>query len=117
MDTVFIKGLQVETVIGVYNWEKQIFQTISYDIEMATNIAQAAATDELSNTIDYASVSARVIAHSKQARVELLETLVEQVAQIILTEFGVTKVTITIYKPDAVKEASSVGITITRFAN
>ena len=116
MDTVFIQGLSVETVIGVYDWEKQIKQKLVYDIEMDTCIAKAAATDELSYTLDYEAISNRVIEHSQQARVELLETLIEQIARIILTEFAVRQVTITLHKPGAVKSAHSVGLRISRSA-
>lgn len=116
MDTVFIQGLQVETVIGVYDWEKEILQQLVYDIEMQTCISKAATTDDLAYTLDYAAISNRVIEHTQQARVELLETLIEQVAQIILREFEVTQVTITLHKPGAVKAAQSVGLKITRSA-
>ena len=116
MDTVLIETLSVDTVIGVYDWEKQIQQTLIYDIEMQTCITKAAATDELAYTLDYEAVSNRVIAHTQAARVALLETLIEQVAQMILNEFAVRSVTITLRKPGAVKAAKSVGIRIVRHA-
>lgn len=116
MDTVFITGLKVETVIGVYDWEKEIKQTLVYDIEMDTCVAKAAATDDLAYTLDYEAISNRVIAHTRASRVELLETLIEQIAQIIVNEFQVAKVTITLHKPGAVKAAHSVGIRISRTA-
>ncbi|MBW8189687.1 dihydroneopterin aldolase [Neiella marina] len=116
MDTVFIQGLSVDTVIGVYDWEKKIQQTLLFDIEMTFDIAAAAATDDLADTLDYEAVSNRVMAHVKAARVELLETLVEQVAQLIIGEFNVAKVAITLHKPGAVKAAKSVGLRIVRTA-
>lgn len=114
MDTVFIQGLSVETVIGVYDWEKQIKQQLVYDIELETSIAKAAETDELQYTLDYEAISNRVIEHTQKSRVELLETLIEQIAQLILGEFQVSHVTITLHKPGAVKAAHSVGIRISR---
>lgn len=114
MDTVFIQGLSVEAVIGVYDWEKQIKQQLIYDIELETCISKAAKTDELAYTLDYEAISNRVMEHTRKTKVELLETLIEQVAQIILTEFQVKKVTITLHKPGAVEAAKSVGIRITR---
>ncbi|GGA81844.1 7,8-dihydroneopterin aldolase [Neiella marina] len=116
-DTVFIQSLSVDTVIGVYDWEKKIQQTLLFDIEMTTDIAAAAASDDLADTLDYEAVSNRVIEHVKNARVELLETLIEQVAQIILVEFGVKQVALTVHKPGAVKAAKSVGLQIVRRAD
>ncbi|MCM2680370.1 dihydroneopterin aldolase [Echinimonas agarilytica] len=114
MDTVFIEALSVDTVIGVYDWEKKIQQTLLFDIEMDTCIGKAASTDDLQHTLDYEAISNRIIAHTQNARVELLETLVEQIAQIILNEFSVSRVVITLHKPGAVKAAKSVGIRIVR---
>ncbi len=114
MDIVFIEGLAVDTVIGVYDWEKQIKQPLLFDIEMETCIRQAAQTDDLQYALDYETISNRVIEHTQQVRVELLETLIEQLASIILTEFAVSRVTIKVHKPEAVKAARSVGIQICR---
>lgn len=116
MDTVFIQGLSVDTVIGVYDWEKTIQQTLLFDLDMTTDIAAAAASDDLADTLDYEAVSNRVIEHVQTARVELLETLIEQVAAIILAEFNVSQVAITLHKPGAVKAAKSVGLRIVRSA-
>ncbi|MBD1389058.1 dihydroneopterin aldolase [Neiella sp. HB171785] len=115
-DTVFIQSLSVDTVIGVYDWEKTIQQNLLFDIEMTTDIAAAAASDDLADTLDYEAVSNRIIDHVTHARVELLETLIEQVAQIIIGEFGVQQVTLTVHKPGAVKAAQSVGLRIVRRA-
>lgn len=113
-DKVFISQLQVNTIIGVFDFEKQAKQALFFDVEMLTNFAQAAKSDNVNDVVDYAKVSARIIAHCEATQVELLETLAEQLATIILSEFAVSQVTLRISKPQAVIEAQTVGIEITR---
>ncbi|ELA08360.1 dihydroneopterin aldolase [Moraxella macacae 0408225] len=115
-DVVFIKGLKVEAVIGVYEWEQKITQPLIYDIEMYANQQQAAATDKIEHALNYKTVCERIAEVSLANKVALLERLAELVAQMILTEFATNKVTVTIYKPTAIKEADSVGVKITRYA-
>ncbi|HEA17854.1 MAG TPA: dihydroneopterin aldolase [Pseudoalteromonas prydzensis] len=114
MDKVFISQLHVDTIIGVYDFEKETKQSLYFDIEMLCDIKPAAATDDIALALDYAKVSERVIAHTTSKPVELLETLAEQLAAIILTEFATTQVTIRISKPAAVAQARTVGVEITR---
>ncbi|MFC3034170.1 dihydroneopterin aldolase [Pseudoalteromonas fenneropenaei] len=114
MDKVYISQLHVETIIGVYDFEKESKQSLYFDIVMATDISSAAATDDISLAVDYAKVSARVDAFCQQNQVELLETLVEGLAQMILQEFAVPQVTIKVSKPAAVPKAQTVGVEITR---
>jgi dihydroneopterin aldolase len=114
-DTVFIKGLKVDAVIGVYEWEQQIKQPLIYDIEMVGCQYQASQTDAIEDAINYKSVSERVAEVSLANKVALLERLAHLVAEMILTEFAPEKVTVTIHKPTAIKEADSVGVKITRF--
>lgn len=116
MDKVFIQGLQVATVIGVYDWEKTAEQPLIIDIECATDTQRAAMTDDLQYTVDYGAMAEWVRHHCQQSRVELLETLAEQLANGILTQFSITKVTIRINKPQAVANVTAVGIEITREA-
>ncbi|HCP97126.1 MAG TPA: dihydroneopterin aldolase [Pseudoalteromonas sp.] len=113
MDKVFISQLHVETIIGVYDFEKKSKQRY-FDIEMLSDIKPAAQNDDINLALDYAKVSERVIEHSTAKPVELLETLVEQLAQIILTEFNTPQVTIKVSKPAAVAQAQTVGVEITR---
>ncbi len=114
MDKVFISQLHVDTIIGVYDFEKETKQSLYFDIEMLCDIKPAAKTDDIALALDYAKVSERVIAHTTAQPVELLETLVEQLAAIILTEFATTQVTIRVSKPAAVAQARTVGVEITR---
>lgn len=115
MDKVFISQLQVNTIIGVYDFEKESKQDLFFDVEMLTDIRAAALSDNINDAVDYALVSERIIAHTTAKPVDLLETLVEQLAAIILTEFNVQQVMIRVSKPAAVKAAQTVGVEITRF--
>ncbi|MCF6437982.1 dihydroneopterin aldolase [Pseudoalteromonas luteoviolacea] len=114
MDKVYISQLHVETIIGVYDFEKESKQSLYFDIEMSTDITPAAQTDDINLTVDYAKVSERVIGLSESIQVELLETLLEKLAKMILTEFAVSDVRIKVSKPAAVAQAATVGIEIYR---
>jgi len=114
MDKVFISQLHVDTIIGVYDFEKETKQSLYFDIEMLCDIKPAAQSDNINLALDYAQVSERVIAHTTAKPVELLETLVEQLAAIILAEFNTSEVTIKVSKPAAVTQAQTVGVQITR---
>lgn len=114
-DMVFIKGLKVDAVIGVYEWEQQITQPLIFDIEMVGCQYKASQTDDIHDAINYKSVSERVAEVCVANKVALLERLAHLVAEMILAEFAPEKVTVTIHKPTAIKEADSVGVKITRF--
>ena len=113
-DKVFIKGLRAETVIGVYDWERKIRQPLVFDLEMATDNRAAAKEDDLTKAIDYAAISQRVIAEVESSSFELIETLAEHLAVIILEEFGVQWLQLRVLKPTAVAEADAVGVQIQR---
>ncbi len=114
MDIVFIKQLAVDTVIGVYEWEKTIRQRLYFDLELVTDIRAAAAGDDLSRTIDYAVVCEKVTALVQQKPVELIETLAEQIAEMLLREFPTQAVRVQADKPGAVPSAQTVGVRIAR---
>jgi dihydroneopterin aldolase len=114
MDTVFIKGLKAASVIGCYDWERDIRQTLVIDLELKTDFARAAETDALSDALDYAAISKRVVAVCDESRFQLLEALAERLAAILLAEFAIMKLRMTITKPGAVPEAEGVGVVITR---
>ena len=116
MDIVFIEALEVETVIGIYDWERNIRQKVVLDIEMAFDNRKPAASDKIEDTVNYKSVSKRLIAFIEASRFELVETLAEQCAAIIRDEFGVPWVRLKLSKPGAVTGAKSVGVTIERGA-
>ena len=114
MDTVFIEDLRIETVIGIYDWERQIRQVVAIDLEMAFDNTKPAATDRIADTLDYKAVSKRLIAFVEASHFELVETLAERCAQIVLDEFGVTWLRLKLSKPGAVRGSRAVGVRIER---
>ncbi len=114
MDIVYIRELKVETVIGIFDWERKIKQTVSMDIEMATDIAAAAATDSIENALDYKAVCKRIIGFVEQSNFQLVETLAEKICEIILLEFNLPWVKLQLSKPGAVRGSRDVGIIIER---
>ncbi len=114
MDIVFIQGLKIDCVIGIYDWERKIRQDITLDIEMGFDIAPAAQTDNIEQTLDYKAVSKRLIDFVRASEFGLVETLAEKITQIILSEFDVTKVKLTLNKGKAVTGANGVGVIIKR---
>lgn len=114
MDKIFIEDLQIDTVIGIYDWERQIRQVISLDIEMRADIRRAAATDGIEDTVNYKEVAKRLIAYVQNCRFELIETLVERIAEIILYEFDIPWVRVKLNKPGAVRYSKNVGVEIVR---
>ncbi len=114
MDIVFIRDLQVETVIGIYDWERKIRQTISLDIDMATDIQKAATSDNIDDTLSYKTVAKRLITFIEESEYELVESLAEKICSIIREEFNVPWVRLTLHKPGAVRGSRSVGVMIER---
>ncbi|MDH3631712.1 MAG: dihydroneopterin aldolase [Gammaproteobacteria bacterium] len=114
MDIVFIHDLQIETVIGIYDWERKIRQTISLDIEMATDISKAAKSDDIEDTLSYKTVAKRLIEFIEQSEFELVEALAERICSIVMEEFSVPWVKLTLHKPGAVRGSKSVGVIIER---
>lgn len=114
MDIIYLNDLRIDTVIGIYDWERRITQTVSFDLEMATDIRKAAASDSIEDTLDYKSVAKRLIAFVSESKFQLVETLAEEVANIILNEFKVPWVRVRLNKKGAVRYAGDVGIIIER---
>lgn len=114
MDKVFVKGLKIETTIGVYEWEKSIKQTLVFDLTFFTDIRAAAEHDDIEQTLDYAAISARVIEYVQSNQFELIEAVAERVCALILNEYAVNQVALCLSKPGAVPEADTVGVEIVR---
>ena len=114
MDIIFLGGLEIETIIGIYEWERITKQKVILDIEMAFDISKAAETDDIAHTLDYKTVSKRIISFVEASEFYLVEKLIEEIANIIRTEFGVPWVQITLNKKGAISGASDVGIKIER---
>ena len=114
MDIVFLRDLRIETVIGIYDWEKAIKQTVALDLEMSTDVRKAAATDRIEDALDYKAISRRLKQFVGEGRFELVETLAERCAQIVREEFGVAWVRLSVNKVGAITGARDVGVSIER---
>ncbi len=114
MDIVYIRDLKIQTVIGIFEWERAIKQTISLDLEMATDIRPAAATDSIDDALDYKSVAKRIIHFVETSDFQLVETLAERIAAIVLEEFKVPWLRLRLSKPGAVRGSQDVGVVIER---
>jgi 2-amino-4-hydroxy-6-hydroxymethyldihydropteridine diphosphokinase len=114
MDKVFIEGLEVEALIGIYDWERRIRQPLQFDIEMAFDNRRPAASDRIEDTLDYKAVSKRLVEFVSQSGYGLVETLAERCAALILNEFAVSQVRLKLSKPGAVRGARAVGVLIER---
>ncbi len=114
MDIVYIKELRIDTLIGIFDWERQVRQTVCLDLEMAMDIRQAAATDDIRHTLDYKAVVDRLTSFVEAAQFELVETLAEEITRIVRQEFGVPWVRLRLGKPGALSAAQDVGLVIER---
>lgn len=113
-DRIFLRDLRVETTIGIWEWERRIRQYVSIDIEMAADIARAAATDRIEDTLNYKGVAKRVQEFVGESNFQLVETLAERIAALVLEEFGVPWIHVTVNKPGAIRGARDVGVSIRR---
>lgn len=114
MDIIYIRDLRIDTLIGVFDWERRIRQTISLDLEMATDIRKAAASDDLADTLDYKSVAKRVMDFVSNSEYQLVETLAEEICRIVREEFGVAWIKLCLNKKGALRGARDVGVIIER---
>lgn len=113
-DIVFINDLALETLIGVHPWERQMRQTLRLDLELGVDVPRAAAADTLDAALDYGAVAGAVVAFAAESRCNLIETLAEQIAELVHQRFGVSWLRLTLHKPGALREAREVGIRIER---
>jgi dihydroneopterin aldolase len=114
MDKIFIHALKTEAIIGIFDWERQVKQTVLVDLEFSADIRKAALTDSIEDTSNYKRVAKRVLAFIEASQFHLVETLSEQIAMLILEEFGVAWVRVALSKPGAVRSSRDVGIIIER---
>lgn len=114
MDTIFIHALKTEAIIGIFDWERQVKQTIVVDIVMGADVRKAALTDSIDDTLNYKRVAKRVLAFVEESKFHLVETLAEHVAMLIIEEFDVATVQINLSKPGAIRSSHDVGISIER---
>ena len=114
MDKIFLDELKIDTIIGIWDWERKIRQTVIIDLEMSADIARAAASDSVEDTLNYKSVAKRVQQFVGDSRFQLVETLAERIAGIIRDEFDVAWVKVRVHKPGAIRGSKDVGIEIER---
>ena len=117
MDKIFLRELKVEAVIGIWEWERRIRQTVSIDIEMATEVRRAADADIIDGALNYRDVAKRLIAFVGNSEFQLVESLTESIAHIVVGEFGAPWVKVSVTKPGAIEGAKEVGATIERSAD
>jgi 7,8-dihydroneopterin aldolase/epimerase/oxygenase len=114
VDKVFIEGLEIDTVIGIHDWERRIRQTLRLDIELGFDNRVPAASDDVADTLDYDAISRRVTAFVQEAEFGLVETLAERCAALVIQEFDVAWLRLKLSKPGAVRNAAAVGVIIER---
>jgi dihydroneopterin aldolase len=113
-DRIFLHGLTAECVIGFIDWERRVRQTVVVDLEMPVDCARASLTDEIADTLDYKKVAKRALEFIGASEFKLVETLAHRLALVILEEFGVEWVRISLNKPGAIRNSRDVGVVIER---
>lgn len=113
-DTIFLHDMRVETVVGIWEWERRIRQTVSIDLEMGGDIRRAAAADHIDATLNYKAVAKRVQQFAGQSSYQLVETLAQKIAELVLDEFDVPWIRVRVSKPGAIRGARDVGVSIRR---
>jgi len=114
MDRIFIKNLQIDTVIGIYDWERTRRQRVVIDLEMSADIARAARAEDVGSTLNYKTLSDALVDHIENSEFQLIETLAESITRIIREEYAVQWVKLTLHKPDALSGDTDVGVIIER---
>lgn len=115
-DVVFVKGLKVEAVIGVYEWERAITQPLLIDIVMETDTRKASISDDVNDALNYKAVCDDVSAWCQNIKAKLLEHLAGEIADKLLAKYACHQVTLSVAKPTAITQADAVGVQITRYA-
>jgi dihydroneopterin aldolase len=113
-DQILIRQLRADAVIGIHDWEKRHPQPLYFDLDLSTDCARAAASDDIADALDYFAVCADIQTWVSHSRCELIETLAEQICQRLLAQYPIDQVQLTLHKPQAVEDAQTVGLRITR---
>lgn len=114
MDIIFLTGLTTDCIIGIWDWERRVKQKVVVDLEMSADIRRAAASDAIEDTLDYKKVAKRLLAFVGDSQFQLVETLAERIAQMVVTEFDVAWVRVRLNKQGAIRGSRDVGILIER---
>jgi dihydroneopterin aldolase len=113
-DSIFLQDMRVDTIVGIWDWERKIRQTVSIDLEMGADVRRAAKNDDIENTLNYKLVAKRVQQFVADAEYQLVETLAEKIAETILQEFEIPWIQVRVAKPGAIRNAKNVGVLIRR---
>jgi len=114
MDIIYLHDLKIETIIGIFDWEREVKQIVILDLDMAADIRRAAQSDRITDTLDYKAVAKRLIDFVGKSEFQLVETLAEKVSEIVLKEFNIPWIRLRINKSGAVRYAGDVGVVIER---
>jgi dihydroneopterin aldolase len=114
MDKIFIHALKTEAIIGIFDWERQVKQTVIVDIEISADITKAALSDSIDDTLNYKRLAKRVLAFVEESKFHLVETLAEHVAMLLLEDFGIAWVRLSLSKPGAIRSSRDVGVMLER---
>ena len=114
MDKIFIHALKTEAIIGIFDWERQVKQTVIVDLEIGADIRKAALSDSIEDTLNYKRVSKRVLAFVEGSKFHLVETLAEHVAMLLLEDFPIAWVRLSLSKPGAIRSSRDVGVMLER---
>ena len=117
VDRIFLTALSAEAIIGIYDWEREVRQRVEVDLEMWMDLTAAAASDSIDDTLNYKAVAKRVLAFVQESRFRLVEALAGEIARILLAEFPIERVRVTVHKPGAVRHSRDVGVIIERSRN
>ncbi|MDP9084011.1 MAG: dihydroneopterin aldolase [Pseudomonadota bacterium] len=114
MDKIFIHALKTEAIIGIFDWERQVKQTVIVDMEISADIRKAALSDSIGDTLNYKKVAKSVLAFVEDSQFHLVETLAEHIAMLVLGNFGVSWVRLSLSKPGAIRSSRDVGVVLER---
>jgi 7,8-dihydroneopterin aldolase/epimerase/oxygenase len=117
MDKIFIHALKTEAIIGIFDWERQVKQTVIVDLEISADVRKAALSDSIDDTLNYKRVAKRVLAFVEASQFHLVETLAEHLAMLLLEDFGLAWVRISLSKPGAIRSSRDVGVLLERDRN
>ena len=113
-DVMYIKDLRIQTIIGIFGWERKVRQEVSIDLEIMFDCKKAAKTDAIEDTLDYKSITKGIIKFVENSKFQLQETLAESIADLVKNEFNVTSLELRVSKPGALRNANDVGVIIHR---
>jgi len=113
-DRIFLRGLTAECIIGFIDWERRVRQTVVIDLELPVDCRRAAITDEVADTVDYKKVAKRILAFIEASEFKLVETLAQRLAMLVLEEFAIEWVRLSVNKPGAIRNSRDVGVTVER---